>query len=304
MVRQLDGVPIAMLGCDEREVRLAEALADLGADLRLVGFPKSGSLVRALHFEDPKEAVRGAKAVLAPMSNTDAEGWITAREDERDAPIPLFDVIPLLPSKTPLLLGVAKPRIQGLATQYRLVLVEMAEIDEIAVLNSIPTAEGAIAVAMENTDITIHNSRCLVLGLGRCGTTIAQFLVGLGADVTVSSRSATDLARATVLRCHPLKLSALASRTDFQILFNTIPALVLPRSYLRLLEPTAVIIDIASGPGGTDFVAAQELGIRAIHALSLPGKVAPKTASNVLIQTIPHLLKKLLGEERQDDDTR
>jgi dipicolinate synthase subunit A len=80
--------------------------------------------------------------------------------------------------------------------------------------------------------------------------------------------------------------------------------MVLPRSYLRLLEPTAVVVDIASGPGGTDFVAAQELGIRAIHALSLPGKVAPQTAADILIQTIPHLLAKLLGEERQDDYTR
>ncbi|MCK9525663.1 MAG: dipicolinate synthase subunit DpsA [Limnochordia bacterium] len=304
MVRQLDGVPITMLGCDEREVGLAEALVDLGADLRLVGFPREGSLIRALHFGDPVEALRGSEAVIAPMSNTDAEGRIAASVGPNDGPISLAQVIPVIPSKTPLLIGVAKPIIRGLATQYGLVLVEMAEIDEIAVLNSIPTAEGAIAVAMENTAITIHNSRCLVLGLGRCGTTLAQLLVGLGAHVTVSSRLPVDLARAVALHCESLRLSALASRADFQIIFNTIPAMVLPRSYLRLLDPTAVIVDIASGPGGTDFSAARELGIIAIHALSLPGRVAPKTAADILIQTIPHLLEKLLGEERQDDYTR
>ncbi|HBN94740.1 MAG TPA: dipicolinate synthase subunit DpsA [Firmicutes bacterium] len=304
MASQLAGIPLTMLGCDEREVGLAEALVDLGVDLRLVGFPRAGSLKRALHFEEPAEAVRGTRAVIAPMSNTDAEGWITANIGTKDMPIHLAQVIPLIPSQTPLLIGVAKPLIRGLATQYGLVLVEMAEIDEIAVLNSIPTAEGAIQVAMENTAITIHKSRCLVLGLGRCGTTLAQSLVGLGAHVTASSRSPMDLARAVALNCEPLPLSALPWRADFQIIFNTIPAMVLPRSYLRLLESTTVIVDIASGLGGTDFSAAEELGIQAIHALSLPGKVAPKTAAEILIKTIPHLLEKLLGEERHDDYKR
>ncbi len=300
MANQLAGIPIAMLGCDEREVGLAAALIDLGTDLRLVGFPRGGLLKRALHFEDPKEAVKGAQAIIAPMSNTDAAGWITAGMGPRETAINLVEVIPVIPSETPFLIGVAKPIIRGLATQYGLVLVEMAEIDEIAVLNSIPTAEGAILVAMENTAITIHNARCLVMGLGRCGTTLAQFLLGLGAKVTVASRSSQDLARSVALNCEPLSLADLKSRTDFQIIFNTIPAMVLPRSYLRLLDSKTLIVDIASGLGGTDFEGARELGIMAIHALSLPGKVAPQTAADILIKTIPHLLEKMLGEEHHD----
>jgi dipicolinate synthase subunit A len=301
---QLAEQPIAMLGCDAREVGLAEALLDLGADLHLVGFPQDGSLKRALHFGDPEAAVLGTKAVIAPMSNTDDTGWIRARMDLQETAINLAEVIPLMPCQTPLLIGVAKPVIRGLATQYRLRLIEMAEINEIAILNSIPTAEGAIYVAMEHTKMTIHGARILVLGLGRCGTTLAQSLVALGAHVTVAARSSEDLARAVAQHCQPLALGSLKSRTDFEILFNTIPAMVLPRSYLRLLDPDTVIIDIAAGPGGTDFSAAQELGICAIHALSLPGKVAPKTAADILIQTIPHLLAGLLGEEHYDDYER
>lgn len=304
MASQLAGVAITMLGCDQREVGLAEALVDLDVNLRLVGFPRVGSLRRALHFAEPAKAVSGTQAIIAPMSNTDAEGRITSYMGTQGTAIDLTQVIPVIPAKTPLLIGIAKPIIKGLANQYELILVEMAELDEIAVLNSIPTAEGAIQVAMENTAITIHKSRCLVLGLGRCGTTLAQFLVGLGAEVTVGSRSAMDLARAVVLNCQPLPLATLSSKADFQIIFNTIPAMVLPHSYLRLLEPSTLIVDIASGPGGTDFAAARELGLVAIHALSLPGKVAPKTAGQILIQTIPHLLEKLLGGERQDDYKR
>ena len=300
MAGNLAGKPIAMLGCDQREVDLAIALIGLGADLRLVGFPNEGSLIKALHFHTPAEAVRGARAVIAPMSNTNLAGEISARLDGAEELINLAKVIPLLPARTPLLIGVAKPIIQGLSTQYGLGLIEIAEIDELAILNSIPTAEGALQVAMENTPITIHNSRCLVLGLGRCGTTLTRVLLALGAKVTVASRSGADLARAIALGAEPLALANLKTSTNYDLIFNTIPAMVLPRSYLRLLDSNLVIIDIAASPGGTDFAAAEELGIRAIHALSLPGRVAPKTAGEILVRTIPRLLEKLLGEEHDD----
>ncbi|HHY15839.1 MAG TPA: dipicolinate synthase subunit DpsA [Firmicutes bacterium] len=300
MAGNLAGKPIAMLGCDQREVDLAIALIGLGADLRLVGFPNEGSLIKALHFHTPAEAVRGARAVIAPMSNTNLAGEISARLDGAEELINLAKVIPLLPARTPLLIGVAKPIIQGLSTQYGLGLIEIAEIDELAILNSIPTAEGALQVAMENTAITIHNSRCLVLGLGRCGTTLTRVLLALGAKVTVASRSGADLARAIALGAEPLALANLKTSTNYDLIFNTIPAMVLPRSYLRLLDSNLVIIDIAASPGGTDFAAAEELGIRAIHALSLPGRVAPKTAGEILVRTIPRLLEKLLGEEHDD----
>ncbi len=300
MAGNLAGKPIAMLGCDQREVDLAIALIGLDADLRLVGFPGGGALKKALHFDTPAEAVQGARIVIAPMSNTNLAGEIFARLDGKEEPINLTKVIPLLSARTPLLIGVAKPIIQGLSTQYRLELIEIAEIDELAILNSIPTAEGALQVAMENTPITIHSSRCLVLGLGRCGTTLARVLLALGAKVTVASRSGADLARAVALGAEPLALANIKTSTRFDLIFNTIPAMVLPRSYLRLLDPNTVIIDIAASPGGTDFAAAEELGIRAIHALSLPGRVAPKTAGEILVSTIPRLLEKLLGEENND----
>jgi len=297
MAGQLAGTPVSMLGCDEREVELAAALLALGADLHLVGFPEAGPLTKALHFRQAKQAVLGARAVIAPMSSTDAAGRVVSHMAEEDLVIDLTEVIPLLPGGTPLLIGVARPVIRGVAAQYNLRLVEMAEIDEIAVLNSIPTAEGAIQVAMENTAVTIHNSRCLVLGFGRCGSTLARSLYALGAHVTVAARSAKDLAGAFALGCEPLPLASLQRHWDFDIIFNTIPAMVLPRSYLRQLSRDTVIIDIASGPGGTDFTAAQQLGLKAIHALSLPGRVAPKTAAAILVKTVPRLLENLLGEK-------
>lgn len=231
------------------------------------------------------------------MANTDLSGQIFVRLDDREEKINLAETIPLLKKRTPLLIGVAKPIIKGLVTQYGLRLLELAEDDQIAVLNSIPTAEGALQVAMENTLRTIHGSKVLVLGLGRCGTTLVHDLVALGAEVTVASRSLGDLARAIAMHAQALPLVDLQTRPNFQIIFNTIPAMVLPRSYLRLLQQNTVIIDIAASPGGVDFLAADQLGLKVIHALSLPGKVAPLTAGEILCETVPHLLEKFLEED-------
>ena len=54
----------------------------------------------------------------------------------------------------------------------------------------------------------------------------------------------------------------------------------------------ALIIDLASLPGGTDFAAAEELGLHAEHALALPGRCAPQTAGALIAQTVLTILEE------------
>lgn len=290
----ISGVKIAMLGGDLRELELAAGLLELGADLRLVGFSPDRKIASAKHFTNAIAAVVDVDVVIAPMVNTDFAGLITTRLDNED-PIDLTAVIPKLKAGTLLLVGVAKPIIISLANQYKLRLVETASIDEIAILNSIPTAEGALQIAMEETLTTIHGSKCLVVGFGRCGKTMAISLKALGANVSVADRNKAQLAYVYSLNLAPLPLADLIQHTNFDIIFNTVPALVITRPYLEKLSPDTLIIDLAAAPGGVDFVACDELGIKAILALSLPGKVAPVTAGKILFDCIPQLLQEMLG---------
>ena len=68
---------------------------------------------------------------------------------------------------------------------------------------------------------------------------------------------------------------------------------------LELLDKSAIVIDLASEPCGTDFSAAEELGITAKKALGLPGKFAPKTAGEILKETVLNILS-----EKEDLDVR
>jgi dipicolinate synthase subunit A len=174
-------------------------------------------------------------------------------------------------------------------------LVETITLNEITILNSIPSAEGAIQMAMEATTITIHGSKSFVLGLGRTGWTLARMLHGIGAQVTGVARKPSDLARAVEMGFHAVHLSDLEDEIGrAEIIFNTVPHLILDRVMLEKVARDAVIVDLASIPGGTDFEYAQLLGIKALLAPGLPGIVAPKTAGRILAQIYPQLILRHL----------
>ena len=87
--------------------------------------------------------------------------------------------------------------------------VDLMELDEVAILNAIPTAEGAILKAMDKTEITIHNANVLVLGFGRIGKILANKLKGLNANVFCEARSKKDLAHIEALGYNVVELNCL-----------------------------------------------------------------------------------------------
>lgn len=140
--------------------------------------------------------------------------------------------------------------------------------------NAIPTAEGAIEIAISETPVTIHGSKCLVLGYGKIGKILTKDLYGMGAVTYAAARKYADLAMIEGHGYEPLPMSVLESRiNDFDIIFNTVPALVLDDKVLSGVRKDALIIDLASKPGGVDFEAAKKYGLRVIWALSLPSDV-------------------------------
>lgn len=287
----LTGKEIAVLGGDARELVLIPKLAEMGALVKVVGFEAHQISKPSILCETPEKAVESADAVIMPMPGTDANGVIRAVYSEKKL---VFDEdLAKKLSGKPVFIGVAKPYLKKLCQKYNIPLIEIAELDEVAILNSIPTAEGAVQLAMEETPFTIHNSKCFVLGYGRVGITLARTLKNLGAHTYVAARSEQDLARIYEQCLEPVpfeRLDTVISRAD--IVFNTVPAVVLHRKLLKLLPKHCLIIDLASAPGGTDFEAAEELGIKAILAPGLPGKVAPQTAGTFLAEVLPKMIVK------------
>lgn len=160
--------------------------------------------------------------------------------------------------------------------------------------NAVPTAEGAVQIAMEELPITLHRARVLVLGFGRLGKLAAHRFAALGAKVSVAARKWADLAWAEAYGYGAERIDQLGGwLCAYDLVINTVPSRVLGAGYLADLKPGCLVVDLASKPGGVDLEAASQMGVRVIWALSLPGKVAPVTAGRAIRDTIYHILHEL-----------
>lgn len=183
--------------------------------------------------------------------------------------------------------GVISPKIQSLALNYNIKTYDFFACEEVAVYNAIPTAEGAIATAVEESDITLFGSSVLVLGYGRVGKVLSNMLKGMGADVFSTYRTEQTAAFIKAFGIKGIPLYELKSRIgEFDFVFNTIPSEVLSRDVLKKANKKCLIIDLAQAPGGTDFNFARDLNIRALYCPGLPGRTAPKTAAEILKSAI------------------
>ena len=190
--------------------------------------------------------------------------------------------------------GRVDPVTAALAAERGLTIRDYFAREELAVANAVPTAEGAVQIAMEQLPITIHGARVLVVGFGRVGRALAQRLAALGAKVTVAARRYESLAWAQASGYGAEQTGQLAGwLCGYDLVVNTVPALVMGEAELADLKPDCLVLDLASKPGGVDLEAARRLGRTVIWALSLPGKVAPVTAGAAIKNTIYHMLHEL-----------
>ncbi len=282
----------SILGGDLRNVKLAESLKDEGHEVRIFGFENAGFEIHMDNSMDIKTVIDDSDAVIGPIpcSNDDE----TLNAPFHSSKIFMNDIFRTMNKNQLFIAGRISNKLSHLAQVCNVYFVDLLEREEMAVLNAIPTAEGAIQIAMEEMPITLHDCNAMILGYGRIGKTLADKLKGLGANVYVEARKFSDIAWIRNYGYQPVFISSLESYLPkMNVIFNTIPSLVLNADLLKLVNSECLIIDLASKPGGLDFDKAREIGLKTIWALSLPGKVAPVTAANFIKDTIYNILEEL-----------
>ena len=152
-----------------------------------------------------------------------------------------------------LIAGNIQTNVEKMAEQFNIKLIDLLKREELAILNTISTAEGAIQIAIAETLKTLHSSKVLVMGFGRIGKILAKMLNGIGAQVYCEARKKEDLAWIKAYGYYPIKLQELDKYLNqFDIIINTIPVIILKEEQLKILTNDCIIIDIASSPGGVD----------------------------------------------------
>ena len=172
------------------------------------------------------------------------------------------------------------------------------ESDAFKILNAIPTAEGAVSLAINNTEKTLWGAKCLVIGNGCIGKALSNLLKAFGAAVTVSARKEKDFAEiesrgmlCTETRNINLKLY------DYDIIFNTVPYRVIDNEVLESLSNEILIIDLASKPYGLDHSIVSECNCKVILGSSLPGIYSPVTAARIASSAIEGIINEVVKSE-------
>ncbi len=284
-------IKIGVIGGDMRQLVTARELAEEGYDVTCFGLAKKEGMYAGItKCRCLDECVSGRTAILLGVPYSNDGKWINCPPEDCAVSVKaLFEVA--TPGQI-ILGGRFNSSVYAMAEHYGLKLIDYIECEEFSVLNAIPTAEGALEIAMRELDVTIHGSKALVLGFGRCGKAVARALAALGANVTCGARKKSDLAWMDVYGYTSCNIQEFKKEAmDADVIFNTVPEFMLTREILSKIPRNTLIIDLASGSGGVDMEAAKELGCRVIRALSLPGKVAPVSAGRIIKNTVINILE-------------
>ena len=284
----------AIIGGDLRIIKLAKMLAEEGNTIYTYGIEKAEelkSVTNIIFCEKLKHAIQNTEVVIGPIPFSSNGKDINTPFSEHT--ISIREFMHEMNAKI-LIAGSILPEIYDLANDEYVEIIDLMKREELAVLNTISTAEGAIEIAISNTNKIIHGSEILILGFGRIGKVLARKMAGLSAKVTCAARKDEDFAWIRAYGHKATNINTLGeSLSQYDIIINTVPHLVLTPERLQYVDNDCLLIDLASKPGGIDKKAAKDRNLKLIWALALPGKVAPITTAEFIKDTIYNILKEI-----------
>ncbi len=284
----------AIIGGDLRIIKLAKMLAEEGNTIYTYGIEKAEELKNVTNIifcEKLKHAIQNTEVVIGPIPFSSNGKDINTPFSEHT--ISIREFMHEMNAKI-LIAGSILPEIYDLANDEYVEIIDLMKREELAVLNTISTAEGAIEIAISNTNKIIHGSEILILGFGRIGKVLARKMAGLSAKVTCAARKDEDFAWIRAYGHKATNINTLGeSLSQYDIIINTVPHLVLTPERLQYVDNDCLLIDLASNPGGIDKKATKDRNLKLIWALALPGKVAPITTAEFIKDTIYNILKEI-----------
>ncbi len=284
----------AIIGGDLRTIKLAVMLAKEQNQVYVYGLEKAEELKNIKNItqcESIKKTIQEVEIVIGPIPFSSNGKTINMPFSDKE--ISIREMMHVINAKVLIAGGIA-PEVYEMANDEYIEIIDIMKREELAVLNTIATAEGTIQVAIENTNKIIHGSEILILGFGRIGKVLARKLAGLSAKVTCAARKDEDIAWIQAYGHKATNINSLGENLKlYDIIINTVPHIILNEERLKYIKKDCLLIDLASNPGGIDKKAVKDNKLKFVWALSLPGKVAPITTAEFIKDTIYNIIKEI-----------
>lgn len=274
---------ICILGGDMRFITVGKEFSDSGFKVNICGFDKARSLPHDLVSKyDFASAIKNSNVIILPLPYSKDRINVSAPLSNKLIPLDLVKEC-----------GADKIFFGGMTSgeSFGTLSFDYYENEELKIFNAIPTAEGALSIALNESTETLHGCRTAVLGFGRIGRVLGMMLKSLNSEVTVLHRSNNDDAWCSAFGISSSNLRDIKETLkDKKIIFNTIPKIILTKEILEILPRDVIIIDLASSPGGVDYDEGKRQGLNIIKALSLPGRLSPVTAGKAIKKCISNII--------------
>ena len=283
----------AIIGGDLRTIKLAVMLAKEQNQVYVYGLKAEElkNIKNITQCESIKKTIQEVEIVIGPIPFSSNGKTINMPFSDKE--ISIREMMHVINAKVLIAGGIA-PEVYEMANDEYIEIIDIMKREELAVLNTIATAEGTIQVAIENTNKIIHGSEILILGFGRIGKVLARKLAGLSAKVTCAARKDEDLAWIQAYGHKATNINSLGENLKlYDIIINTVPHIILNEERLKYIKKDCLLIDLASNPGGIDKKAVKDNKLKFVWALSLPGKVAPITTAEFIKDTIYNIIKEI-----------
>ena len=291
---------LAVLGGDQRQIYMTKGLMGEGYELSVWGLGKCHEALLGAEVCDTWErAIEKSDAVILPLPLSIDGVRVHCPLHDGEAHLRVANLLDAISGKVMLGGRISEP-LYALAEKKGVRPIDYYDCELLQQKNAIPTAEGAIAIAMQALPITIDRAEVAVLGYGRIGKLLSAKLSVLGAYVTVYARRREVLSEASLYHHKTALLSKREGRAALssfpegcRAVFNTIPERLIANDDLDVIPPDCLYVDLASAPGGIDHTAAAARGIKTVWGTALPGKCAPETAGKIISEAIVMLLESL-----------
>lgn len=226
------------------------------------------------------------KRVIFAMHYLEEKGFEKV-EKEENADFVLLGVNP-----SNLYLNYSLPVLAGNVSKNN--VFDYTKSEEFALENAFLTAEGALSLAISESEISLINSRVLIIGYGRIGKALHRYLAAFSGDITVCARKAEALIFAQCICAKAISFNDLNNLEGFDFIFNTVPQPVLGGEELSTADKNTVIIELASFPGGIDKHIANHLNLRYIEAKGLPSKYSPESAGRIVGKAVEKMIREVI----------
>lgn len=277
-VYSLNSDKLIIIGGDERRIYMEEYLNSIGYET-------------VVYEEDPQNALnemqkRNITTILPLPFTRDGENINIKLSD---VSLRIDDFISLLKKGDKVFAGMIKDTVVERLNDKGVNVYDYYD-EDLIVKNAFLTAIGLKQV-MEENKIDIKSGPSAVIGFGRTAKAISEMLNVNSAEFTVYARNKDVINLAESMNYDAVNLKYFTEEcTNFSVIINTVPAVIIDENILKRLKHDTVIIDIASYPYGVDINIAAEHSIKVIRALSLPGKYTPDLAGTLIGEKIKRFL--------------